>query len=168
MYNQREGKNEIKMVVFRLGEELFGAPIHQVHEILRVVEITRVPRAPRFIEGVINLRGRIIPVLDLRRRFDLPMDATKKQQRIMEVEVDGQILGMVVDEVTEVLDIHGELIEDTPAFGAHVNTDFILGIGKGESRVTILLDIARMLNLSEITAGVPAFAPVPGDGGNGF
>jgi len=150
MQENRQIKNEIKLVVFRLGEEEFGAPIHQVHEILRLVEITRVPRAPRFIEGVVNLRGRIIPILDLRRRFDLPMDASpKSKQRIMEVEVEGQVLGMIVDEVTEVVRIPVDAIEPPPPMVADIAGEYLSGIGKLPGRILIMLNFDKILSEQE-------------------
>lgn len=150
MQETREVKNEIKLVVFRLGEEEFGAPIHQVHEILRLVEITRVPRAPRFIEGVVNLRGRIIPILDLRRRFELPMDASpEKKQRIMEVEVDGQILGMIVDEVSEVVRLPVDAIEPPPPMVADIAGEYLTGIGKLPGRILIMLNFDKILSEQE-------------------
>jgi len=148
MYENHEIKNEIKLVVFRLGDEEFGAPISQVHEILRLVEITRVPRAPRFIEGIINLRGRIIPILDLRKRFDLPMKDTDKQ-RIMEVEVDGQILGMSVDEVTEVVRIAVDAIEPPPPMIADIAGEYLAGIGKLPGRILVMLNFDRILTEQE-------------------
>lgn len=150
MPDNREIKNEIKLVVFRLGEEEFGAPINQVHEILRLVEITRVPRAPRFIEGVVNLRGRIIPVLDLRRRFDLPVDASpKNKQRIMEVEVEGQVLGMIVDEVNEVVRVPIDGIEPAPAMVADIAGEYLSGVGKLPGRILIMLNFDKILSEQE-------------------
>lgn len=150
MQQKREVKNEIRLVVFKLGEEEFGAPIHQVHEILRLVEITRVPRAPRFIEGVVNLRGRIIPILDLRRRFDLPLDASpKKKQRIMEVEVETQVLGMIVDEVIEVVRLPVDAIEPPPAMVADIAGEYLAGIGKLPGRILIMLNFDKILSEEE-------------------
>ncbi|MEW6516708.1 MAG: chemotaxis protein CheW [candidate division FCPU426 bacterium] len=150
MQTGREVKNEIRLVVFKLGGEEFGAPIHQVHEILRLVEITRVPRAPRFIEGVVNLRGRIIPILDLRRRFDLPLDTTpERKQRIMEVEVDEQILGMIVDEVSEVVRLPVDAIEPPPAMVADIAGEYLAGIGKLPGRIIIMLNFDKILSESE-------------------
>ncbi len=150
MKKKREVKNEIRLVVFKLGEEEFGAPIHQVHEILRLVEITRVPRAPRFIEGVVNLRGRIIPILDLRRRFDLPLDASpKKKQRIMEVEVEGQVLGMIVDEVIEVVRLPVDAIEPPPAMVADIAGEYLAGVGKLPGRILIMLNFDKILSEEE-------------------
>jgi purine-binding chemotaxis protein CheW len=149
MYEKKEVKNEFKMVVFRLGDEEFGAPINQVHEILRLVEITRVPRAPKFIEGVINLRGRIIPIIDLRRRFDLPVKTGENKQRIMEVEVDNQILGMIVDEVTEVLRIPVDAVESAPRMIADISGEYLAGIAKLPGRILIMLNFDKILSEQE-------------------
>lgn len=149
MYEERQVKNEVKLVIFKLADEEFGAPIHQVYEILRLVEITRVPRAPKFIEGVINLRGKVIPVLDLRRRFDLPMTVPPEQQRIMEVEVEGQIIGMIVDAVTEVISLPADAIEPPPPMIADIGGDYLTGVGKLPGRIIILLNFDKILSLQE-------------------
>lgn len=150
MQENHEIKNEIKLVVFKLGEEEFGAPIQQVYEILRYVEITRVPRAPRFIEGVVNLRGRIIPILDLRRRFDLPLNAMpQNKQRIMEVEVEGQILGMIVDQVTEVVRVPVDAIEPPPPMVADIAGEYLSGVVKLPGRLLIMLNFDRILSEQE-------------------
>lgn len=149
MYEERQNKNEIKLVVFKLAEEEFGAPINQVREIHRLVEITRVPRAPRFIEGVINMRGKVMPVIDLRKRFDLPMDAAAEQQRIMEVEVEGQIIGMIVDNVTEVISLPMAAIEPPPAMIADIGGDYLTGVGKLPGRIIIMLNFNKILSAQE-------------------
>ncbi len=149
MFEERQVKNEVKLVIFRLADEEFGAPIHQVHEILRLIEITRVPRAPRFLEGVINLRGKVIPVLDLRRRFDLAMNTPAAQQRIMEVEVEGQIIGMIVDAVSEVISIPVEAIEPPPPMIADIAGDYLTGVAKLTGRIIILLNFDKILSAQE-------------------
>lgn len=149
MYEERQVKNEIKLVIFKLADEEFGAPINQVYEILRLVEITRVPRAPKFIEGVINLRGKVIPVLDLRRRFDLPMTTPPEQQRIMEVEVEGQIIGMIVDAVTEVISLPADAVEPAPPMIADIAGDYLTGVGKLPGRIIILLNFDKILSIQE-------------------
>ena len=149
MYEERQNKNEIKLVVFKLAEEEFGAPIHQVREIHRLVEITRVPRAPRFIEGVINMRGKVMPVIDLRKRFDLPMNAPEEQQRIMEVEVEGQVISMIVDAVTEVISVGVDAIEQPPAMIADIGGDYLTGVAKLPGRIVILLNFNKILSAHE-------------------
>jgi purine-binding chemotaxis protein CheW len=142
--------NAGKYLTFVLAEEEYGLPIMKVLEIIGMMPVTPVPRVPDYIQGVINLRGKVIPVISLRAKLGMPEQEPTIHTCIIVVDVSGVEMGIIVDEVTEVLNIDGEQIEDPPAFGAHVDTDFMLGIAKGDQRVTILLDIAKMLNLSEI------------------
>ncbi len=143
-----------KYLTFKLAGEESGLEILKVREIIGVMDITHVPRTPVYIRGVINLRGKVIPVLDLRAKFGLEKAEQTDQTCIVVVEVrtgEGTLqMGILVDAVSEVLDIKGEQIEDAPAFGADVNTHFILGIGKVESGVKILLDIDAVLTEQEI------------------
>jgi len=145
-----------KYMAFKLAEEEYGLEILKVREIIGLMEITRVPRTKEFIRGVINLRGRVIPVIDVRLKFG--MDATEATDQtviiVVQVEVDDQELtmGILVDEVLEVLNIEENQIEAPPNFGAGaIDTEFILGIGKTESRVIFLLDIGKVLDSDETT-----------------
>lgn len=150
------GRNDLagKYLTFRLGEEEFGVEILKVREIIGLMGITVVPRTPPFIRGVINLRGKIIPVVDLRLKFG--MSATEDTELtciiVVDMSVDDQNIqmGILVDSVSEVLDIAAASIEPTPAFGAGVNTDFILGMARIENGVKILLHIEDVLNASEM------------------
>ncbi|TAJ07394.1 MAG: chemotaxis protein CheW [Nitrospirae bacterium] len=126
------------------GEE-FAVDILSVQEIIRMVEITRVPKSPSFVEGVINLRGRIIPVLDLRRRLGVPEAARTAQSRIVVVMVRGRVVGLVVDSVSEVLRIPKSAMEPAPSLGATVGAEFIQGVGRLEDRLLTLLDLKRLL-----------------------
>lgn len=141
----REGK----YLTFMLGREEYGLEILKVREIIGYMDITAVPRAPEYIKGVINLRGQVIPVLDLRSRFGMETAEVTDQTCIIVVEINQQgrrfNTGLVVDQVQEVLDIDGENIEDAPQFGGDIQTDFILGIGKVENAIKILLDIDKVL-----------------------
>ena len=143
-------EKEGKYLTFTLGQEEYGIGILKIKEIIGLMSITTVPQTPEFIKGVINLRGKVIPVVDLRLRFG--MDAIDYTERtcIIVVEVDGQAgtiqIGIVVDSVSEVLNIKSEEIEDTPRFGTKLNTDFILGMAKMEGGVKILLDIDKVLS----------------------
>ncbi len=147
-------EKEGKYLTFTLGQEEYGIGILKIKEIIGLMSITTVPQTPEFIKGVINLRGKVIPVVDLRLRFG--MDAIDYTERtcIVVVEVDGQVgtiqVGIVVDSVSEVLNIKGEEIEDTPTFGTKLNTDFILGMAKMEGAVKILLDIDKVLSDQDI------------------
>ena len=139
-----------KYMTFQLAGEDYGLEILKVREIIGLLQITPIPRAPDFIRGVINLRGRVIPVVDLRVKFGLPAtDATEQTVVIvLQVEVDGRTLtmGVLVDRVLEVLNIDATAIEPPPDLGrVSANADFILGVGKTAHRVVFLLDIARAL-----------------------
>ncbi len=137
-----------KYLTFMLGDEEHGLEILRVREIIGIMGITKVPQTPDFVEGVINLRGRVIPVLDLRTKFGLPRAEYNEQTCIIVVDV-GVMVGIVVDTVSEVHDIPASDIEPAPRFGATVNVEFILGMGKVNDSVKILLDIERVLEADE-------------------
>ena len=143
-----------KYLTFRLAEEDYGIPLRQVKEIIGMMPVTAVPQTPTHVKGVINLRGQVIPVSDLRLRFG--MDAIDYTDRtcIIVVEITGQTgtvtIGIVVDSVSEVLNIKAEEIEETPTFGTRLNTAYILGMAKMEGGVKILLDIDKVLSAEEI------------------
>ena len=134
-----------KYLTFILAGEAYGLEILRVREIIAMLDITPVPRTPAFVKGVINLRGKVIPVIDLRMKFCFPGAAASGETCIIVVDIRGAELGIMVDKVSEVLSIAESDIDDTPSFGASVDTGFILGIGKTGGGVTILLDIARVL-----------------------
>jgi purine-binding chemotaxis protein CheW len=140
---------EGKYLTFALGSEEFGLEILKVREIIGYMEITAVPQTPSYVKGVINLRGQVIPVVDLRAKFSMETAKITEETCIIVVEIhqDGRKFstGIVVDHVQEVLDIDGENIEEAPQFGSSVNTDFILGIGKVGESVKLLLDIDKVL-----------------------
>lgn len=136
---------EQQLVVFDVGEETFGIDISKVQEIIRIQAITQVPGAPGFVEGVINLRGKIIPVVDLHQRFGLAPSQNSQSSRIVVVESDGNVLGMVVDAVSEVERIPLSCVEPPSAIVAGVDSDFIKGIAKLDSRLIILLDLDKLL-----------------------
>ncbi len=146
---------ESKYLTFSLADEEYGIGILKIKEIIGMMLITTVPQTPDFVKGVINLRGKVIPVIDLRLRFGMePIDYTERTCIIV-VEVLGQNdtvqIGIVVDTVSEVLNIKNDEVEDTPAFGTRLNTEYILGMAKMEGGVKILLDIDKVLNTDEIT-----------------
>lgn len=138
-----------KYLTFFLANEEYGVEILKVHEIIGILPITRVPRTPAFVRGVINLRGKVIPIIDLRDRFGMSREGAEEQVIIV-VQVHGIQLGVVVDKVSEVLSIADGDIEPTPSFGVDVSTEYLLGLAKGEGRVRLLLDIDRVLTASEI------------------
>ncbi len=143
-----------KYLTFRLGAEEFGLEILKVQEIIKMMDITKVPRTPPFVSGVINLRGKVISVVDLRLKFELETRATTEKTCVIVVQItrgEGKlILGLIVDEVSEVLDIAANQIEAPPEFGAAVDTAFILGMGKVGKKVVMLLDVDRIFTVSEI------------------
>ncbi len=142
----------IQLVNFRLRDEKFGVDIRSVREIIRVGDITRMPETPSFIQGVANLRGQIIPVIDLAEQFGLaPQEKLPESARIVVTEVKGQTVGMLVDEVPEVLEIPEENIEPTPELiQTEVRKDYIKGVGKLEGRLIILLDLEKVLAPHEV------------------
>jgi len=143
-----------KYLTFTLENEEYGIGILKVKEIIGMMPITSVPRTPEFVKGVINLRGKVIPVLDLRLKFDMGEIPYTDRTCIIVVEIDSDsvtvLIGIVVDAVSEVLNIKESDIEDTPTFGTSLNTDYILGMAKTEGSVKILLDIDKVLNQQEI------------------
>ena len=149
--------NEVKAgkyLTFKLAEEDYGISLLKVREIIGMMPITSVPRTPDFVKGVINLRGKVIPVTDLRLRFGMPESAYTDRTCIIVVEVEGRDnkvqMGTVVDAVTEVLPVKSEEIEPAPEFGATVDTRYILGMANMDGSVKILLDIDRVLTADEI------------------
>ncbi len=143
-----------KYLTFQLGREVFGLAILKVQEIIGIMPVTRVPRTPDFVRGVINLRGKVIPVIDLRRKFDLKDREDTDRTCIIVVQLEGIagriIMGLLVDEVSEVLDIGADKIENTPEFGSQVQTDFIMGMGKVGTKVIMLLDVDKVLSTGEL------------------
>ena len=149
-------EKEGKYLTFTLANEEYGISILKIKEIIGMMPVTTVPQTPEFVKGVINLRGKVIPVIDLRLRFGMESVEYTERTCIIVVEIEGQagiiFMGIVVDSVSEVLNIKGEHIEDTPAFGTDLNTEYILGMAKIEGGVKILLDINRVLGHEEIAA----------------
>lgn len=141
-----------KYLTFFLDGEEYGLKIPAVQEIFCMMPVTPVPRTPAFIVGVINLRGKVIPVMDLRLKFGMAAKERTEETCIIVVRAAGLEMGLVVDKVSEVLDIGASDIEDAPTFGAEVKTDYLLGIGKADGKVKLLLDIDMVLASEEVTA----------------
>jgi len=139
----------VQVVSFKLGSEEYGVDIAQVQEINRMVAVTHVPRAPQFMEGVINLRGQLIPIIDLRTRFGMPRAEHTKNTRIVVTEIGTKRVGMVVDSVSEVLRLPVDHIEPAPEMITGVDTEYIRGVGKIEDRLIILLDLAKIISGAE-------------------
>ena len=142
----QESREDIyQLVSFEIADEEFGIDILKVQEIIRLVEITHMPHTPAFVEGVINLRGQIIPVVDLRKRFELPVEERTKDTRVVVVDIAKADLGVIVDAVTEVLHVSGESIEPPMAVAATEAADYLIGTAKLDNRLIIMLDLARLL-----------------------
>ena len=151
MLEDRSAGKEIQVVIFRLGREEFGVRIDQVKEIIEMTHITRMPKAPSFIEGVINLRGEVVAVIDLARQFDIPASERGEETRIVVVDVDNNIVGMIVDSVPEVLRISAENIDPTPTLiESRIDTRYIEGIGKLDDRIFVLLNLSKVLSPEEV------------------
>jgi purine-binding chemotaxis protein CheW len=152
MHSDQGGNGALlQLVSFNVGDEEFGLDILRVQEIIRTQQLTRVPNLPEYIDGVINLRGKVIPVIALRRRLGLSSVPSDKRTRIVVVDVHGQVLGFVVDAVSEVLRIRTDTVEPTPRLG-HVERDYISGVGKLDSRLLLLLDLERLMTDEEVAA----------------
>lgn len=136
----------IQLVSFQLGDEEFGVDILKVQEINRMLEVNKIPRAPDCVEGIINLRGKVIPVISLRKKFGMPEKEHDKRTRIVVVNISGKILGIVVDLVSEVLRIPASTIEPPPSMVAGKNAEYFDGVGKIGERLLILLNLEKLFN----------------------
>ncbi len=149
LHNSSQGHGDLlQLVSFHIGGEEFGLNILRVQEIIRIQALTRVPNSPPFVDGVINLRGKVIPVIALRKRFGLEELAHDKQTRIVVIEIKGTVLGFIVDSVSEVLRIPVETVEPPPRLGK-VEREYVSGVGKLDNRLLILLDVDRLMSDSE-------------------
>ncbi len=154
---EKEVHREGKYLTFGLGSEEYGLEILKVKEIIGIMNITAVPQTPKYVKGVINLRGKVIPVIDLRLKFGMDVIEYNDRTCIIVVDIVGNagkktVMGIVVDSVSEVLNIKSEEIEDTPTFGVRLDTDYILGMAKVKGGVKILLDISKVLTTDVIMA----------------
>ncbi len=151
MSNQKQNESQMQQYVcFVVHGEEYGVPILCVQEIIRYETLTRVPQSPEFIDGVLNLRGQVIPVMNLRKKFGLPPRELDKSTRIIVVEVKKRVVGIVVDEVSEVLQISQDQIDPPPPMGTQVNANYISGMGKLEDHLVILLEIDKVLTQDEV------------------
>lgn len=151
MEEAMDKQEEEQLVVFALAKEEYGLPITKVHEINRMAPITALPQTPSFVEGVINLRGRIIPVIDLRKRFQLPVLEQTDNTRIIIVDMEGKMIGVVVDAVNEVVRLPNEQVEPAPP-SFILDSKYICGVGKLDKRMLILLDIDKVITEQEAIA----------------
>jgi purine-binding chemotaxis protein CheW len=141
---------ELHIVGFRVGRETFGVPIGLVHEIVRVPDITAVPDSPGYVEGVINLRGKIVSVVDLRKRFGEREISSHKKNRILVAEVEGKMVGLIVDAASEVLKIPDSEIELPPSVFEEGELNYVTGVGKLQGRLVILIDLSKILQKGEL------------------
>ena|SRR5579864_1965798 len=141
---------ELHIVGFRVGRETFGVPIGLVHEIVRVPEITSVPDAPDYVEGVINLRGKIVSVVDLRKRFGETTITAHKKNRILVTEVEGKMVGLIVDSASEVLKIPEGEVDLPPTVFDEGELHYVTGVGKLGGRLVILIDLSKILQKGEL------------------
>ena len=143
-----------KYLTFKLADEEYGLEILKVHEIIGIMSITRVPKTPDFVRGVINLRGKVIPIVDLRLKFAMEGREATERTCIIVVQIERTnqqtTMGIIVDEVSEVTDIKADQIEAPPEFGASIDTDFLLAMGKVGEKVVLLLDINQVLSEEEM------------------
>jgi purine-binding chemotaxis protein CheW len=146
-----KGQSEelLQLVSFNIGQEEFGLGIQCIQEINRMVEITRVPNSPEFVSGVINLRGKVIPIINLRKRFGFPPKENDRNTRIIVVELGGMVVGFVVDSVSEVLRIPKNITEPPPSIVAGIGSEYITAVAKLDNRLLILLDLERVLKDKE-------------------
>lgn len=147
--NYKDKPGNFHIVTFNLGEE-YGVQISQVYEIVRVEGVTKVPNSPPYMEGVINLRGRVLPVLNLRKRLNLSAKEIDKESRIMVTEVGGKVIGLLVDSVSQVIKVPAGFVENAPAEVLEVDTDYIIGVGKLKERLIILLDLDKLLRRENV------------------
>lgn len=140
---------ENQLVIFELADEHYGVDIASVESIIKMQPITSLPRAPSFVEGVTNLRGAVLPVIDLRKRFNLPRIEETKDTRIVVVEMEGAIVGVVVDAVSEVMRVPSDTIEPPSPLVTSIDSAFITGIAKVDKRLVILLDLGNILTSQE-------------------
>lgn len=144
--------DELQLVSFNIGTEEFGVDILKVQEINRMVDITKVPQAPHYVEGVINLRGKVIPIVDLRKRFNLELKEYDKNTRIVVVDIGGNIMGMIVDSVSEVLRLPSNTIEPPPEIVTGINSEYIKGVAKLDDRLLIFLDLSKVIDVTAMAA----------------
>jgi len=141
---------DLQLVGFRVGTEIFGVPINLVHEIVRVPEITAVPDAPECIEGVINLRGKIISIVDLRKRFGETKIEASRKNRILVAEIDNKMVGLIVDAASEVIRLPESEIEAPPEVFEESDVKYVTGVGKLNGRLVILIDLTKILQKGEL------------------
>jgi len=152
MAEEAKAAEEMQLVVFSLGREEFAVEVTQVREIMRMEEITRMPKSPHFVEGIINLRGQIIAVVELAKRLNLEGGERDSDTRIIVVEAEDIKVGMIVDSVSEVLRVDAEEVEPSPTLATDISSAFLEGVVKKDNRLIILLDLTKVLSLEEMAS----------------
>jgi purine-binding chemotaxis protein CheW len=147
--NDGKGEDLLQLVSFAIGDEEFGVEILKVQEINRMISVTQVPNSPHYVDGVINLRGKVIPIIDLRTRIGMPRKEHDKDTRIIVVDLEGKNVGFVVDSVSEVLRIPSNVTEPPPVLASGVESSYITSVAKLEDRLIILLDLEKVLSTEE-------------------
>lgn len=147
-----ENNQIIKAVIFQLKDEEYGVDVQQVQSIERMIHITRVPKMPDFVKGVINLRGVVTPVIDLKERFSIETTEYTNSTRVIIVQVEDKEVGLIVDSANDVIDIPTEKVEQPPEVVGRIESDYIRGVAKLEERLLILLNLNKVLNAEELTA----------------
>ena len=150
MADESRAADEIQLVVFSLGREEFAVGVTQVREIMRMEEITRMPKSPHFVEGIINLRGQIIAVVELAKRLNLETGERSGETRIIVVETEDIKVGMIVDSVSEVLRVAADAVEPSPTLATDISAAYLQGVLKQDNRLIILLDLTKVLSLEEM------------------
>ena len=140
---------EKQYVIFKLNQEEYGVAISHVQEITEIKSITSVPNTPSFVEGIINLRGKIVPIVSIKKRFDLPLEGEVSEQRIIIINLNEKQAGFIVDDASQVLTMDESQIEGPPELIAGVDRDYIIGIGKVDEKIIVLLDLEKILNEQE-------------------
>lgn len=158
--NVQTDKELLQLVSFEVGAEEYAIPILAVQEINRMMDITRVPQSPAFVEGVINLRGKVIPVVDLRKRFSMPINENTGDERIIVVEVQGEteprVIGFTVDKVNRVLRIGSDIVEPAPSMASGADSEYVQGVGKLEEGLLILLSLDKLFSQKELELAATA------------
>lgn len=145
----KEQRHEVQLACFKVGQELYALDIMKIKEIIRPQKLTAIPKAPSFIEGVINLRGAVIPVADMRKRFDQPISKENRKNRIVICSLAGKIIGLLVDEVTEVKRYRRQEIAPAPQFIKGPNADYFLGVARRDNDLVMLIDLEKVLSSDE-------------------
>src|SRR3990170_2202855 len=140
----------LQMVGFKVDREFFGVPIEKVKEIVRVPEITHVPDTPEFVEGVINLRGKIVPVVDMRKRLGAKSTGHSRTSRVLILDMEKGVVGLIVDSASEILKISDEAIEPPPELVSSIGGDYITGVGKLNDKLIVMLDLKRLMSADEM------------------